>query len=61
MTDSIKCAGIPASFKIIDEKGGGSTITPLPLIQKTYPEVVPLGSNPCELPKTVIPRLGGVK
>ncbi len=32
----------------------------LPLIQKTYPEVLPLGSNPCEHPSTVTPNSGGV-
>jgi hypothetical protein len=33
---------------------------PLPLIQTIYPEVDPFGSNPCEQPRMVIPKTGGL-
>lgn len=50
---------IPWSFSTIVENGGGSTITPRELIQIMYPDVLALGSNPCELPSTVTPNSGG--
>lgn len=57
---SINQEGTPYYHSTLDEYGGGSIITPLWLIQRIKPVVEPLQSKPCEFPKTVIPKAGGL-
>mmetsp|Transcript_53128 Transcript_53128/g.63986 ORF Transcript_53128/g.63986 Transcript_53128/m.63986 type:complete len:263 (+) Transcript_53128:2905-3693(+) len=52
---------IPSLSSVAEEYGGGSIMIPRPFTHKTYPDVDPPASKPCEFPKMVTPKLGGWK